>query len=182
MAVIVSIAIITAFIILIVIFLYYKTSCAKKEEKPIPLQIQNSELVADDIVVCDSSRFNEEKLKNTGSPVYSVVSELAKMSENQSCKANEEKNDQMAAYSAIVGNKEEVNSKDEMQDTSYLYAVVDKNAKSKEKSQSKDEMQGTSNLYDVVDESAKKKKKSPEETTLLYATVDKIKKTKQKTT
>ena len=85
---IVSIAIITVPIIHI-IFLYYKNSCDKREEKPIPLQTKNSELVADDVVVCASYRFNEEKLKNAGSPVYSIVSELAKMSENQSCKANE---------------------------------------------------------------------------------------------
>ena len=173
-ATIISIVIITLPIILIIIFVYYKKSSAKKEEKPIPLQNKNSELLADNIIVCNSSSFNEQQPMNAGSPVYSVVSEQAKkMSESKAGKVDEEKSNQMATYSSIVVSKEEVCSKEEMQDISNLYSVVDKKAKRKENSteeevNSEDEMQDTTNLHAVVDKKAKRKEKSPEEITSLF--------------
>ena len=63
------------------------------------------------------------------------MSEQAKkMSEGKAGKVDEENNGQIATYSSVVGNEEGVSSKDEMQDISGLYAVVDKSTKRKRKS------------------------------------------------
>ena len=161
-------------------------------ERTIPLQNKNSELLADNINVCNSSSFNEQQPKNAGSPVHSVVSEQAKkMSESKAGKVCEEKNNQMAAYSSIVGSNEEVSSKEEMQDISNLYSVVDKKAKRKENSteeevNSEGEMPGTTNLYAGVDKNATEEEVNSEDeiqdTTNLHAVVDKRAKRKEKYT